>query len=148
MRRSSARLKMVAMGALALGVLAPMPYPVTACTIDGKPSAFANGVRAVISHEVPTPQTYASWAHFTFPRAYRVGQRIVFREDDGQVRKLLSRADLKRSWRWRLGDGTARTGDTAAHSYRRAGRYRVSVDAYFPGYGWQAFDSIAIAIRR
>ena len=130
------------------GSLAAIAAPAHACTIDGKPSAYANGVRAVISHEMPTPQTYAAWAHFTFPRAYRAGQRIMFREDDVQVRRLLSRADLRRSWRWRFGDGTARTGDTAAHSYRRAGRYRVSVDAYFRGYGWQAFDSIAITIRR
>ena len=47
----------------------------SACTIDGKPSAFAAGTRAVIARGAPTAATYAYWAIFAFPRAFRQGQR-------------------------------------------------------------------------
>lgn len=120
-----------------------------ACTIDGKPSAFANDDRAVIYSKPPTEATYAWWARFAFPRAFHVGQRIAFREDDAQVRKVLpSMADVSRSWRWDFGDKTAQEGDRATHSYARAGRYKVAVDAYFHGYGWEAFDTITITVKR
>ena len=62
---------------------------VSACSIDGKPSAYANGVRAVIAKGAPTVATYAWWAHFMFPGTFRAGQRIVFHEDDALVRKAL-----------------------------------------------------------
>ncbi len=64
------------------------------------------------------------------------------------MRKLLPLADLRRSWRWGFGDKTSVVGDQAAHVYRRAGKYRVSVAAYFRGYGWETFDSITVAVRR
>ncbi len=119
-----------------------------ACTIDGKPSVFANGTRAVIYKGVPTAATYATWAHFAFPRAFRAGQRILLKEDDALMRTVLPQADLSRSWRWHLGDGTVQTGDTAAHAYRRAGKYKATVDAYFKGYGWQQFDSVTVTVHR
>lgn len=120
-----------------------------ACTLDGKPSAFANDVRAVIYSKAPTEATYAWWARFAFPRAFHVGQRIAFHEDDAQIRKVLpSMADLSRSWRWDFGDKAAQVGDRATHSYARAGRYKVAVEAYFHGYGWQAFDTITITVKR
>jgi len=133
--------------ALAIG-LASGVGAAHACTIDGKPSVFANGTRAVIYKAAPTAATYATWAHFTFPRAFRAGQGILLKEDDALMRKVLPQADLRRSWRWRLGDGTTQTGDTATHSYRRAGKYKVAVDAYFKGYGWQQFDSVTVTVHR
>ena len=48
-------------------------------------SAFANNIRAVLYQHAPTPATYASWARFAFPRAFRVGQHIAFHENDAQV---------------------------------------------------------------
>ena len=39
-------------------------------------------------------------------------------------------------------------GDRVAHTYRRAGTYKLAVDAYYPHYdGWKQFDSITITIR-
>jgi len=138
--------------ALATG-LAPLAVgPATsahACAIDGVPSAFANGIRAVIFKGAPTAATYPYWARFAFPSAYRAGRRITFNEDDALVQPLLKLADLAHSWRWRYGDGAADTGDRVAHNYQRPGRYRVAVDAYFPAYGgWQQFDSITITVQK
>jgi len=132
---------------LAIGLLS-VAGTAHACTIDGKPSVFANGTRAVIYKAAPTAATYATWAHFAFPRAFRAGQRILLKEDDALMRTVLPQADLSRSWRWRLGDGTMQTGDTAAHAYRRAGTYKATVDAYFKGYGWQQFDSVTVTVHR
>jgi len=133
--------------ALAIG-LASVIGAAQACTIDGKPSVFANGTRAVIYKAAPTAATYATWAHFAFPRAFRAGQGILLKEDDALMRTVLPQADLTRSWRWHSGDGTARTGDTMTHTYRRAGTYKATVDAYFKGYGWQLFDSVTVTVHR
>ncbi len=138
----------VATGLTPLAVGPAAPTPARACAIDGVPSAFADGIRAVIFKGAPTTATYSYWAQFAFPGAYRAGRRITFNEDDARVRPLLKLADLGRSWRWRYGDGGADTGDRAAHSYQRPGRYRVAVDAYYPSYGgWKQFDSITITVR-
>lgn len=122
------------------------------CSLDGKPSAFANGVRAVIVKGAPTVKTWSWWAHFAFPVAFRAGRRIVFHEDDAQVRTVIQPVALRRPWRWRFSDGAAVIGDRATHVYRRPGRYRVYVDAYFPVagpvHGWQPFDTITITVRR
>jgi hypothetical protein len=138
--------------ALATGLAPLVVGPASACTVDGVPSAFANKTRAVLYKGAPTTATYAYWARFAFPRAYRVGQRIAFNENDALVRPVLKQADLTRSWRWRFNDGggsAAQIGDRVAHSYRRAGKYKVAVDAYYPTYhGWLQFDSITITIRR
>ena len=133
--------------ALAIGLVSAAETA-HACTIDGKPSVFANGIRAVIYKKAPTAATYATWAHFAFPRAFHTGERILLKEDDVLMRTVLPRADLSRSWRWHLGDGTTRTGDTAAHVYQRAGTYRATVDAYFKGYGWEQFDSVTVTVHR
>jgi hypothetical protein len=133
---------------LAASLMAIVSMTTSACTIDGKPSAFANDIRAVLYQHPPTPATYAWWARFAFPRAFHVGQHIAFRENDAQVRPLLPLADLTRSWRWEFGDQTAQVGDRVTHRYQHPGTYRVSVDAYFPKSGWEAFDSITITIQR
>jgi len=133
---------------LAAGLVSIVSMTTSACTIDGKPSAFANDIRAVLYQQAPTPATYAWWARFTFPRAFRVGQPIAFHESDAQVRPLLPLADLTRSWRWEFGDKTAQVGDRVTHRYQQPGRYKVSVEAYFPTYGWEAFDSMTITIQR
>ncbi len=118
-----------------------------ACSLDGKPSAYADGVRAVLTRGMPTAATYSWWAHFTFARTLQAGRPIRFREDDAQVRPLLLPEALRHSWRWYFGDGGALTSDQATHTYRRPGRYKVQVTAYFPHYGWQAFDQITLTVR-
>lgn len=134
----------LALATLALGGIGTA----RACAIDGKPSAFANGGRAIIFKGAPTPSTYAWWARFAFPHAFRSGQRIAFKEDDAQVRKVLPLYDKKKPWRWLFGDGAAVDGDRASHVYRRPGHYKISVDAYFKNYGWQPFDTITIVIDK
>ena len=132
---------------LAAGLVSIVSMTTSACTIDDKPSAFANNIRAVLTKQAPTAATYGWWARFAFPRAFRVDQPIAFHENDGQVRPLLPLADLKRSWRWEFGDKTAQVSDRVTHRYQHPGTYKVSVDAYFPQYGWEAFDSITITIQ-
>ncbi len=122
--------------------------PAQACSLDGKPSAYADGVPAVVVHTIPTVATYAWWAHFAFPRAFRAAQRLRLNEDDRAIRTLLPSSALRRPWRWRFGDGNAQIGDRVTHIYRRPGRYKLSVEAYFPSYGWQAFDTITVTVRR
>ena len=58
---------------LAVGLVSIVSMTTSACTIDGKPSAFANNIRAVLYQHPPTPATFAWWARFAFPRAFRVG---------------------------------------------------------------------------
>ncbi len=134
--------------AISLGLAASLIAIAAACTIDGKPSAFANGVRAVIYTQAPTAATYSWWARFAFPRAVRVGQRVALHEDDAQVRKVLPLADLRKSWRWEFGDQSSMVGDRVTHVYTRPGKYKIAVEAYFSTYGWQAFDSVTITVRR
>lgn len=135
--------------AVAVGLAGFLAAPVTACTIDGKPSAIADNTRAVIFKGAPTAATYAYWARFAFPRTFHTGRRIAFREDDALVRPVLKLADLNRSWRWRFGDGASQAGDRVTHTYRRAGKFKVAVDAYYPSVkGWFQFDSITITVRR
>ena len=137
--------------ATALAALAPVlavAPPARACSLDGKPSAYANGVPAVVVHTAPTVATYVWWAHFAFPRAFRAGQHIRLNEDDAAIRKVLPPAAARRHWRWRFGDGNTVIGDRVAHVYRRPGRYKLSVEAYFPSSGWQQFDTITVTVRR
>jgi hypothetical protein len=136
-------------GPLALGASLTMALSATAaaCSIDGKPSVFANNVPAVIG-PAPTVASYATWAHFAFPHAFKAGAPIHFRENDAQIRRVLPpMADLHRPWRWRFGDGASQVADRVRHVFRYRGRYRVSVDAYFPHYGWEQFDSVTVTIQ-
>jgi len=102
----------------------------------------------VVVRTAPTVATYAWWAHFAGPRAFRPGQHIRLNENDKEIRALLPSSALRRPWRWRFGDGDSIVGDRVAHIYRRPGRYKLSVEAYFPSYGWQAFDTITVTVRR
>lgn len=122
--------------------------PVQACTVDGRPSAFVDGVRAVITRGAPTVATYAWWAHFTFPRSARVGRIVRFNEDVALLRRVLPSDWLRHPWRWHYGDGAVASGDTSYHRYTHPGHYKVQVDADLPGYGWEAFDSITLAVTR
>ena len=122
--------------------------PAGACSLDGKPSAYANGVPAVVVHTAPTVATYVWWAHFAFPRSFHAGQHIQLHEDDATIRKLLPPAATRRPWRWRFGDGDSVIGDRVTHLYHRPGRYKLAVEAYFPTYGWQQFDTITVTVYR
>lgn len=141
----SRRLAAVAM--VALGAAPWWADSTRACMIDGVPSAYANGWRAVVA-AAPTTQTYSWWANFAFPGIFRTGSAVNFREDDRLLRPILRAAWWRHPWRWRFSDGKPVVGDSATHTYARQGHYRVYVDALVPGFGYEAFDTISINIRR
>jgi len=135
---------LVGLGAVTQGA---MVRDAAACTIDGKPSAYANGAGAVRVKTIPTIRTYAWWASFAFPTPFQVGQTVSFYENDAQVRPILPLADLSRSWRWSFGDGSTVVGDRVTHRYAHAGRYKMRVEAYFAHNGWLPFDTITVVVR-
>jgi len=133
--------------ALVVVMQGAMVSRVTACTVDGKPSAYADGAGAVRVNTAPTTQTYAWWASFAFPTPFGVGKPVTFYENDAQIRPILPLADLSRPWRWSFGDGSAAIGDRVTHHYAHFGRYKMQVEAYFAHNGWLAFDTITAVVR-
>jgi PKD domain len=129
-------------------VLASSPTAGYACTIDNKPSVYANGLLAIVA-PAPTQATWPTWAHFIFPRAFHSKRTVTLSENVTLVRTALNTlrpVPENRPWRWDFGDGKTAYGARVSHSFPRAKRYRVSVQAYFKGYGWQAFDTVTINV--
>jgi hypothetical protein len=60
-----------------------------ACTIDGKPTAFADGSRAVPSHVTLTVANARMWAPFSFRSQYHAHTSIRLAEDRPQLRRVL-----------------------------------------------------------
>jgi chitodextrinase len=138
-------------GALALVATITLTAPPAAhaCTIDGQPTAFANGSRAVVSPVKLTVTTARTWAPFSFRSAYHARAAIRLTEDRAQLRRVLSPDTMQRAWRWEFGDGTHATGWTVTHRYGHAGAYRITVSAYYPTYDqYVAFDRVRITITR
>ena len=79
-------------GALALVTTITLTAPQTAqaCTIDGKPTAFADGSRAVVSHVKLTVATARTWALFSFRNPYHAHAAIRLTEDRAQLRGCCS----------------------------------------------------------
>jgi chitodextrinase len=136
-------------GALTLAAIAlTTPQPMQACTIDGKPTAFADGSRAVVSHVQLTVATARTWAPFSFRSAYHARAAIRFTEDRVQLRGVLQPDDaMQRAWRWEFGDGTHATGWTVTHRYAHPGAYRITVAAYYPTFHqYFTMDTVRITI--
>jgi hypothetical protein len=132
-----------------VGAFAAAPVGTHACTLDGQPTAIADGHRAVLSQDPPTAVTARTWAPFSFLGTYHARTVIRLAEDGTQLRTTLPREALERAWLWQFGDGTHTVGWTVAHRYVRPGRYRISVAAYYPT--WHAYfgvDSVRIVIAR
>src|SRR5690348_2812712 len=90
----------LALSAGALGSLLPaFPSTTYACTLDGKPTASADGVRAAYTHIALTGTTAQWWAPFTFPGRYRAHTWIRFAEDRSTLWQVLPLDSLQRPWR-------------------------------------------------
>lgn len=118
-----------------------------ACTLDGQPTAVANGHRAVPSQSTASAATVRTWAPFSFPGAYHVRAVIRLGEDQTQLRATLPPEAFDRPWSWQFGDGTHTVGWTVAHCYVHPGRYRIIVGAYYPTWhSYVAFDAVRIVM--
>jgi chitodextrinase len=138
-------------GALALvaTIILTAPQAAHACTIDGQPTAFADGSRAVPSHLKLTVTTARTWAPFSFRNAYHARAAIRLTEDRAQLRRVLPPDTMQRAWRWEFGDGTHATGWTVSHRYGHPGAYRINVAAYYPTFHqYFSFDTVRITITR
>ena len=121
----------------------------TACTIDGKATAFANGARAVKTSTKLTLSTANTYAPFSFPGHYARGAAIRLGEDQAALRKALVPDAMKHAWLWQFGDGTHQSGWRVTHRYTRPGTYRISVEAYWPTLRhYYPFDTIRIVVAR
>jgi hypothetical protein len=120
-----------------------------ACTIDGQPTALADGRRAVFTQDAATAATVRTWAPFSFPDSYHIYAVIRLTEDRAQLRTVLPPEARQRAWLWRFGDGTHMVGWTVAHRYGHPGRYRIIVEAYYPTWhSYVAFDAVRIVLVR
>jgi len=120
-----------------------------ACSIDGKPSAFANGERAVLTRDTFTGPTPATWSPFSFARHQPAHAAIQFAEDVTQVRRALPAAATRVAWRWEFGDSATAVGWSMTHRYARPGAYLIVVSAYYPAWHrYYAFDDVRMTIVR
>lgn len=134
---------------LLASAFAAVPAVTQACTIDGQPTAVADGHRAVRALDNPTAATARTWAPFAFPGAYHVHTVIRLSEDGAQLRNVLPPEALTRAWLWQFGDGTRAIGWTVRHHYGRPGYYRIVVAAYFPTWKrYVAVDAVRIVTTR
>lgn len=131
------------------GTVAGVQAVTQACTLDGQPTAVANGRRAVPALDSPTAASVRTWAPFAFPGAYHVHIAIRLSEDRTQLRAVLPPEAFQRAWLWQLGDGTHAIGWTVNHRYGRPGYYRIVVAAYFPTWRrYVAVDAVRIVTTR
>jgi len=132
---------------LLLGAISPASHSASACTLDGKPTAFADGRRAILTTERDTQLNMRTWAPFSFPDLYRARAAVLLSEDRGALGRVLPRQSFAHPWKWTFGDRTAAFGWTIAHHYARTGTYRITVAAYYPM--WQEyipFDTVRIVV--
>ena len=135
--------------ALAATIALTAPQATHACTIDGKPTAFADGSRAMLSQVKLTVATARTWAPFSFRSQYHAHEAIRLTEDRAQLRRVLPSDTMERAWRWDFGDGTHATGWTVTHRYAHPGAYRITVRAYYPTFQqYFSFDTVRITITR
>ncbi len=132
---------------LPLGALSPPSHAASACTLDGKPTALANGRRAILTTERDTQANMRTWAPFSFPAPYHAQAAVLLTEDRGALGRVLPPQSFAHPWKWTLGDRTGAFGWTIAHRYAHPGTYRVTVAAYYPT--WQEyipFDTVRIVV--
>ena len=121
--------------------------PATACTLDGKATAFADGSRAVLTSGSYTPAAGRIWAPFRFAPIYHARTAITLSEDRRALQRALPPEGLGRAWRWDLGDGARAVGWTVTHRYAHPGAYRITVSSYYPSWHqYFQFDSVRIMI--
>lgn len=130
--------------------LAQAVIPAHACTIDQKPSIFANGARARVNPQTPTTQAQMlTWTYFVFAHPYSAHRAVTLTEDRGQIARVLMSSALRTPWAWQLGDDHVAHGWTIRHTYAHAGRFQIAVYAYNPESArWDLFDRATIVIGR
>ena len=134
---------------LMLAIALVAPHGTNACDLDGKPTTFANGTRAVLSHITFTLKAARTWALFSFPGRYHARTPIRFTEDRAQLRHALPADALRHTWRWDFGDGTHASGWAVTHRYAHAGLYRITVQAYYSiWHRYFPFDNVRISIAQ
>ena len=133
-----------------LGWLAAGPVAARACSLDNKPSAYADGQLDRVNTQVPTTSAaLAAFTPFVFARGYPVRHTITLTENRREVAATLVAEAMRRPWHWELGDGHTAYGWTVRHAYSRPGHYRIVVDCYYPPQKrWIAFDQITLTVRR
>ena len=120
-------------------------YTAQACTVDGKPTALADGKLAVRVPSQPAAASARTWAPFAFPGRYHAGTLIRFAENAVARRSVLSWEAANKPWRWEFGDGTHATGWSVTHRYTHPGTYRITVFAYYPAFHRSySFDAVQI----
>lgn len=140
--------------ALALAGALVLSGVASACTIDGKATAYVDGRRAARTPLItkPLPASAArTWAMFTFNGRYRAGTALRLMEDRAQLKSALSAQTLSaaKSWRWDFGDGSHASGWAVTHKYTHPGTYRITVAAYYSAWHkYFAFDAIHIVVTR
>jgi hypothetical protein len=139
----------VVVGGLVMGVVSATA-PAAACTLDGQPTASANGQLARLnSHTPQTTADLATWAAFVFAQRFHSRRPITLAEDRRALSRVLIAAALRRPWRWEFGDGSMGYGWSVRHSYARPGNWRVTVDAYLPSNKkWYHFDQVMLTVER
>lgn len=134
--------------ALAGGILGG-PALARACSLDSRPSVYADGRLALVNKRAPTTRSQlAVWTPFIFDRTYATHQTVTFTENRREVARSLTAAAMRRPWRWRFGDGHTAYGWTVRHAYARPGHWRIHVDAYLARtHQWYSFDQVTVTIR-
>jgi hypothetical protein len=139
----------VFIGALVLGLLSCTlaVHIAQACTIDGKPTAFADRHRAMPSATPATVATIRTYVPFYFPGSFHTARLIHFAEARPELTAVLPLSAMRYRLRWNFGDGTATDGWAVVHRYAHPGVYRVIVAAY---YDWlrkyYPFDKVRIDV--
>ena len=136
---------------LTAALVAVAPLAARACTIDNKPTAFANGARAV---HWPVPKKWnqavaLTYTPFAFVGHFRVGAPVRFAEAKRELRFVLPAGSLRHAIQWRFGDGKRALGWSVAHRFTHPGVYRVYVDAYYTFlHHYYSFDLVRIVVTR
>jgi hypothetical protein len=141
---SPGRRATMAVGAVALALLALVPGLVAACTIDSVPSAIASGRTAVLFTIAPASVDPAHYAPFIFPGSFGAGWSIHFGELPGGLTLTVSQS--RAPWRWTFGDGATGWGHSVTHAYRRPGLYVLTVSAFVPHEPPFPFDRILVRV--
>jgi hypothetical protein len=134
---------------LTLGVASTVA-PAGACTLDGQPTASANGRLARLNPHTPqTTADLATWAAFIFTQHFHARLPVTLTEDRRALARVLIAEALRRPWRWEFGDGSTGYGWSVRHTYARPGTWRVTVDAYLPNTKkWYHFDQVMLTVER
>jgi len=121
------------------------PTLARACTLDNVASVSANGERATLSTNQPSPGK--PWAPFRFAQVYATGAPVTLGEARSDLLRSLPAAMLTVPFRWQLGDGHTVRGMSVTHRWTQTGSYLIQVYAYAASRAkWLLFDSVMVQV--